>query len=70
MVAPPLGGSSDHRDGGSTGDEEEEEVPMGEEEVDVIGTERKKADDHWRARLAAAVKAKEDGKEESYAFDW
>ena len=40
MVTTQPGDSSDCRDGGSTG-EEEEEVPMGEEEVDVIGMERK-----------------------------
>ena len=42
MVTTIPGGSSDCRDGGSTGDEEEEEeeVFMGDEEVGVIGMER------------------------------
>ena len=41
MIAPPpIGGRSDHRDGGSMGDEEEE-VPMGDEELDMIRMERK-----------------------------
>ena len=45
MVTTIPGGSSDHRDGGSTGEEEEEEVPMGEEEVDVIGMDDDDEDD-------------------------
>ena len=39
MVAPPPSVSSDHQDGGSMG--KEEEVPMGDEELDVIRMERK-----------------------------
>ena len=45
MVTTPPGGSSDRRDGFSTGEEEEEEVPMGEEEVDVIGMDDDEDDD-------------------------
>jgi len=42
IKATPLGGSSHRQDGGSTGEEtEEEEVPVGEKEMDVIGLERK-----------------------------
>ena len=38
MVITPPGGSSDCRDGDSTGEEEEEEeVSMGEEEVSMGG---------------------------------
>ena len=44
MVTTPLGGSSDCRDGGCTG-KEEEEVYMGEEEVDVIRIDDDKDDD-------------------------
>ena len=54
MVTTQPGGSSDCRDGGSTGEvEEEEEVPMKEEEMDVIGKESR-----WsltRAGIAVAV---------------
>ena len=48
----------DRQDGGSTGEEEEEkeEVPWGRRRW--MGSEWKKADDHWRARLVAAVKQK------------
>jgi len=41
MVIITPGGSSDCRDGGSTGEEEEEELPKGDEEVDVIRMEKK-----------------------------
>mmetsp|Transcript_61490 Transcript_61490/g.68816 ORF Transcript_61490/g.68816 Transcript_61490/m.68816 type:complete len:80 (+) Transcript_61490:51-290(+) len=50
LVTTTPGGSSDRRDGGSTGEVEEEEIPMGDEEVDVIGMERKQM---IVARLAA-----------------
>eukprot|EP00751_Fragilariopsis_kerguelensis_P006006 CAMPEP_0170791920 /NCGR_PEP_ID=MMETSP0733-20121128/21479_1 /TAXON_ID=186038 /ORGANISM="Fragilariopsis kerguelensis, Strain L26-C5" /LENGTH=59 /DNA_ID=CAMNT_0011140037 /DNA_START=467 /DNA_END=646 /DNA_ORIENTATION=+ len=43
MVTTQPGGSSDHQDGGITGEveEEEDEIPVGNKEVDVIGMERK-----------------------------
>ena len=44
MITILSGDSSDCRDGGSTG-EEEEEIPMGEEEVDVIRIDDDKDDD-------------------------
>ena len=44
MIKTQPGGSSDCQDGSSTG-EEEEEVPMGKEEVDVIGINDDKDDD-------------------------
>ena len=43
MITTPPGGGNDCRDSGSTG--EEEEVPMREEELDVIGIDDNKDDD-------------------------